>query len=94
MAVFHRLLNDPKWEVRCQAAKGLTEFGSPESVPFLEKSLHDQQWWVRFYAATALSEAGSRGEEILKRALADPDPPVRSMARYLLERGSTIPVLP
>ena len=28
------------------------------------------------------------------RALTDPDPPVRSMARYLLERGSTIPVLP
>jgi HEAT repeat protein len=94
MVVFHRLLNDPKWEVRCQAAKGLTEFGSPESVPFLKKSLHDQQWWVRLYAATALSEAGPRGEEILQKALADPDPPVRSMARYLLERGSTIPVLP
>jgi HEAT repeat protein len=94
MVVFHRLLSDPKWEVRCQAAKGLTEFGSPESVPFLEKSLHDQQWWVRLYAATALSEAGSRGEEILQKALTDPDPPVRSMARYLLERGTTIPVLP
>jgi HEAT repeat protein len=94
MEVFHRLLNDQRWEVRCQAAKGLTVFGSPDSVPFLEKSLRDQHWWVRFYAATALSEAGSRGEEILQQALGDPDPPVRNMARYLLERGGAIPVLP
>jgi HEAT repeat protein len=94
MGVFHRLLSDPRWEVRCQAAKGLTVFGSPDSVPFLEKSLRDQHWWVRFYAATALSEAGPRGEEILQQALGDPDPPVRNMARYLLERGSAVPVLP
>jgi HEAT repeat protein len=94
MEVFHRMLNDPRWEVRCQAAKGLTVFGSPDSVPFLEKSLRDQHWWVRFYAATALSEAGPRGEEILQQALGDPDPPVRSMARYLLERGTAVPVLP
>jgi HEAT repeat protein len=94
MGVFHRLLNDPRWEVRCQAAKGLTVFGSPDSVPFLEKSLRDQHWWVRFYAATALSEAGPRGEEILHQALRDPDAPVRGMARYLLERGGAVPVLP
>jgi HEAT repeat protein len=94
MAVFHRLLNDPRWEVRCQAAKGLTVFGSPDSVPFLEKSLRDQHWWVRFYVATALSEAGPRGEEILQQALRDPDLPVRNMARYLLERGGAVPVLP
>jgi HEAT repeat protein len=94
MLVFHRLLQDPRWEVRCQAAKGLTVFGSPDSVPFLEKSLRDQHWWVRLYAATALSETGSRGEEVLHKALRDVDLPVRNMARYLLERGSTVPVLP
>ena len=94
MEVFHRLLEDPRWEVRCQAAKGLTVFGSPDSAPFLEKSLRDQHWWVRFYAATALSEAGPPGEEILHQALRDPEPPVRNMARYLLERGSAVPVLP
>jgi HEAT repeat protein len=94
MVEFHRLLNDPRWEVRCQAAKGLTVFGSPDSVPFLEKSLRDQHWWVRFYVATALSEAGPRGEEILQQAVHDPEPPVRNMARYLLERGSAVPVLP
>jgi HEAT repeat protein len=94
MEVFHRLLEDSRWEVRCQAAKGLTVFGSPDSVPFLEKSLRDPHWWVRFYAATALSEAGSRGEEVLHEAMRDPNPPVRNMARYLLERGGAVPVLP
>ncbi len=94
MPVFHRLLDDPRWEVRCQAAKGLTVFGSPDSIVFLEKSLRDQHWWVRFYAGTALSEAGPQGMEILQNALNASDPPVRSMARYLLERGSAVPVLP
>jgi HEAT repeat protein len=94
MPVFHRLLDDPRWEVRCQAAKGLTVFGSPDSVPLLERCLRDKQWWVRFYAATALSEAGPEGEQVLQRAVSDPDPPVRTMARYLLERGSALPALP
>ena len=94
MDVFHRLLGDPRWEVRCQAAKGLTVFGSPDSVPLLAQSLRDPNWWVRFYAATALSEAGAMGVEVLRAALEDPEPPVRSMARYLLERGSAVPALP
>jgi HEAT repeat protein len=92
--VFHRLLDDPRWEVRCQAAKGLGVFGSPASVPRLDQSLRDPSWWVRFYAATALSEAGLPGEEVLQRALSDPQPPVREMARYLLERGDAVPALP
>jgi HEAT repeat protein len=94
MPVFHRLLDDPRWEVRCQAAKGLTVFGSPESVPLLDRCLRDAHWWVRFYAATALSEAGPEGEQVLQKALSDPNPPVRAMARYLLERGSALPALP
>jgi HEAT repeat protein len=94
MVVFHRLLTDPKWEVRCQAAKGLSVFGSADSVPLLERCLRDEHWWVRFYAATALSEAGLRGAEVLKKAEQDAEPPVRHMARYLLERGSAVPVLP
>jgi HEAT repeat protein len=94
MEAFHRLLDDPRWEVRCQAAKGLTVFGSAESVPHLEKSLRDPRWWVRFYAATALSESGHKGEEVLRQVLDDPEQPVRSMARYLLERGAAIPALP
>jgi HEAT repeat protein len=92
--VFHRLLDDPQWEVRCQAAKGLSVFGSPLSIRRLDIALRDPHWWVRFYAATALAEAGPQGEAILQRALRDPQPLVRDMARYLLERGGAVPVLP
>jgi HEAT repeat protein len=94
MAVFHRGLEDSRWEVRCQAAKGLSLFGSPESVPGLTAALRDRHWWVRFYAATALAEVGAAGEEALHEALVDPEPSVREMARYLLERGEAVPALP
>jgi HEAT repeat protein len=69
-------------------------FGNPESVPRLTRALRDQYWWVRFYAATALAEGGPAGEEALTAALEDPEPSVRDMARYLLERGDAVPALP
>jgi HEAT repeat protein len=94
MEIFHRGLEDSRWEVRCQAAKGLSLFGSPDSVPALSAALRDRHWWVRFYAATALAEVGSPGEESLHEALLDPEPSVREMARYLLERGEAVPALP
>jgi hypothetical protein len=56
--------------------------------------LRDRQWWVRFYAATALAEVGQLGELALRDALEDPEPSVRAMARYLLERGEAVPCLP
>lgn len=91
---FHQRLRDTQWEVRCQAAKALSLFGSPESVTLLEAAARDEHWWVRFYAATALAEAGPGGNEALLRATLDPLPQVRSMARYLLERGEAVPALP
>lgn len=91
---FQARLEDPVWEVRCQAAKGLSILGSPDSVPRLAVALRDAQWWVRFYAAAALAESGATGEAALSRALDDPEPRVRDMARYLLERGQLVPVLP
>lgn len=94
MEIFQRCLEDSRWEVRCQAAKGLSLFGSPDSVPGLTAALRDRHWWVRFYAATALAEVGPLGEEALHEALADPEPSVQAMARYLLERGEAVPVLP
>ena len=94
LEIFHSRLEDPSWPVRCQAAKGLSLFGSPQSVPPLVKALRDPQWWVRFYAATALAEVGPVGEAALSEALHDPDPLVRDMARYLLERGEAVPALP
>jgi HEAT repeat protein len=94
LEAFHDRLEDSSWAVRCQAAKGLSLFGSPESIPRLITALRDQHWWVRFYAATALAEVGPAGEEALAAALQDPQPPVRDMARYLLERGDAVPALP
>jgi HEAT repeat protein len=91
---FHDRLEDSSWPVRCQAAKGLSIFGSPESVPLLVRALRDRHWWVRFYAATALAEIGQPGQAALADAERDPDPLVRDMARYLLERSQAVPVLP
>jgi HEAT repeat protein len=87
-------LTDSRWEVRCQAAKGLSLFGSPDSVSRLEVAMRDEHWWVRFYAATALAEAGPAGGDALLTAMLDPRPDVRTMARYLLERGQAVPALP
>jgi HEAT repeat protein len=92
--VLNQRLTDSRWEVRCQAAKGLSLFGSPDSVSRLEAAMRDEHWWVRFYAATALAEAGPTGADALLTAMLDPRPDVRTMARYLLERGEVVPALP
>jgi hypothetical protein len=60
----------------------------------LEAAMRDEHWWVRFYAATALAEAGQAGSDALLTATLDPRPDVRTMARYLLERGEAVPALP
>jgi HEAT repeat protein len=91
---FHELLADPAWAVRCQAAKGLGTLGSVTSVPLLRAALGDDHWWVRFYAAVALAELGEPGHAALEAAVADPEPMVRDMARYLVERGPVLPALP
>ena len=91
---FQELLADPVWEVRCQAAKGLGTLGSATSVPALRTALGDDHWWVRFYAAVALAELGEPGHAALQAAVADPEPMVRDMARYLVERGPLLPALP
>lgn len=94
LEAFHKCLTDSSWPVRCQAAKGLSLIGRPDSVVGLSIALRDSQWWVRFYAATALGELGPAGAEALTSALDDPQPAVRDMARYLLERGDLVPALP
>jgi HEAT repeat protein len=94
LRAFHELVTDRSWQVRCQAAKGLGTLGSPVSVSYLRAALADDHWWVRFYAAVALAELGQAGHAALQSALADPEPTVRDMARYLVERGPWLPALP
>jgi HEAT repeat protein len=94
LQAFHELLADPSWSIRCQAAKGLGTLGSESSIPLLRAALADDHWWVRFYVAVALAELGEAGHAALRAAVDDPEPTVRDMARYLTERGPTLPVLP
>jgi HEAT repeat protein len=94
LAAFHERLRDENWPVRCQAAKGLGTLGSPRSVPLLHAALRDAHWWVRFYAAVSLAELGEPGHAALQEAVDDPEPTVRDMARYLVERGPRLPALP
>ena len=45
---------DPRWQVRVQAASALGRIGLPEDVPRLRRLLADAEWWVRHRAAQAL----------------------------------------
>jgi HEAT repeat protein len=90
---FHALLADPAWEVRAHAARGLGLLGSPDSAARLRGLLGDRQWWVRYHAAVALAELGAEGKASLDEARGDPDPRVREMARYIMERA-VVPVVP
>jgi len=58
------LLEDPKWEVRAQAAKGLGLIGNSEVVPKLRQAARDEQFWVRENARWALTELGGGAGEI------------------------------
>jgi len=63
-------------------------------VEGLRAALTDAHWWVRFYAAVALAELGDAGYDALEAATGDAEPMVRDMARYLVARGTMLPVLP
>lgn len=45
---------DPRWEVRVQAASALGRIGVPADVPILRRLVSDSEWWVRHRAAQAL----------------------------------------
>jgi GT2 family glycosyltransferase len=68
--------------------------GSARRDPSFWTGLGDGSWWVRFYAAVALAELGESGHAALQAAVTDPEPTVRDMARYLVERGPLLPALP
>lgn len=59
MPEFSRLvLDDPVWEVRVEAARGLGEAENPELVPVLEAAINDPNEFVRAAAANALKRYG------------------------------------
>ena len=49
-----RFLNDPRWQIRVQAATALGRMGTEEDEARLIALLADEEWWVRYRAAQAL----------------------------------------
>jgi HEAT repeat protein len=90
-AVLVSLLDDPRLDVGCQAARGLGRLGSAEAVPPLVRVLREtRSWWLRLHAAAALDELGAAGREALNGALEDADARVRDCARYVVEGGNAV----
>ncbi len=54
LEIVRRFCEDPRWQVRVQAASALGRIGLPEDVPLLRRLVSDSEWWVRHRAAQAL----------------------------------------
>src|SRR4051794_30334980 len=80
------LLTDPAPFVRVRIASTLSQFGGPEVVNRLVRTLGDPAWWVRLRGVEALEQIGASAEGPLVIALGDPDPQIRQQAAISLER--------
>ncbi len=83
--IFMRFAEDPRWEIRCQAVKGLGPIGNPDSVRRLRIALGDKNRHVRLNAGVALCQIGYSGVAALERAAEGPDELVRGAAAYALQ---------
>ena len=54
LEIVRTFCDDPRWQVRVQAASALGRIGLPEDVPMLRRLVSDSEWWVRHRAAQAL----------------------------------------
>jgi HEAT repeat protein len=81
-----RLVTDPAPFVRVRIASVLGQFGGPEVVDRLVRSLGDAAWWVRIRGVEALEQIGTVAEAPLLVALNDPDPEIRRRSAVALER--------
>lgn len=84
-AALTQMLEDDDADVRAAAATGLGRLAHWPAGGALAKCLQDRSWDVRRGAALALSACGAPGMLLLRRALLDPDPFARDMARQILE---------
>ena len=80
------LLVDPAPFVRVRIASTLGQFGGPEVVNRLVRTLGDPAWWVRLRGVEALEQIGPSAEGPLVVALGDPDSEIRQRAAVSLER--------
>ncbi len=82
-----RLLHDPSYKVRVQAAISLGRRDDPEAREALVRALDDPEAAVRAVAAISLGKMGGAGERgALEEAARDPEPLVAASARRALEQ--------
>ena len=84
--LLEHLLTDPIPFVRARIASTLSQFGGPEVVDRLVRSLGDPAWWVRMRGVEALEQIGPLAEGPLLMALGDADSEIRQRAAVSLER--------
>jgi HEAT repeat protein len=85
-SLLEHLLTDPAPFVRARIASSLAQFGGPEVIDRLVRTLGDSAWWVRMRGVEALEHIGPTAEGPLLVALDDPDPEIRQRAAVSLER--------
>jgi len=78
---------DPVWQVRVMAASALGKVGGSAAVPALGGAFEHEISNLRKEAAAALGEIGDQaGLPWLQRAANDPDPDVRKLIQWAMER--------
>jgi HEAT repeat protein len=92
VSTLRKLLFDPNWLVRCEAAESAAHLTDSQLVvrDLTQIVLHDSSWVVRAAAAEALGQHASfRTRVALRRAIEDRNPAVRSYAGSSLGRVGT-----
>jgi len=93
MEDLERMLRDPEWCVRMQAAHALRSFG-PRSLPIFQRALdRTNPDGMRHAAAVSLARLGEIGKAHLRTALADPNERVRFVAAHALADERAVAVL-
>jgi HEAT repeat protein len=82
--ILRRLLGDPDWSVRANAAKAIGNAGLSDLASDLTTLMSDRTWWVRQSAAIALKQLGRSSVEHLRQMLHDDDRFVRNKAAEIL----------
>jgi HEAT repeat protein len=80
-------MTDETWQVRAKAANALGRIRDTRAVPVLGQALSHEVSNLRKEAAAALGEIADPPALIfLERATGDPDPDVRKLVRWAIER--------